>query len=110
MRRLVVALCVLSVASTARAHPLSFGVLDVDERSDGAYYFDFRYSGTEAALRDAELVLPPACHPTSPPTIVPLDNGVRRREHVRCARGLAARAVPPPARPSPRSASPHGAR
>ncbi|UJR79223.1 HupE/UreJ family protein [Sandaracinus amylolyticus] len=59
--RAAIVIAILAVGSTAHAHPLSFGVLDVREDARGEVDVSFRFSGTEARTTGAEVVMPPRC-------------------------------------------------
>lgn len=94
MRRALAALLlagvVLGAAGTARAHPLRFGALTVEEEPGGAAVARLRFSGTERRPDGADIVVPPSCVDRAPPTAVPIRYGVERERRLRCPPGALA--------------------
>ncbi len=78
---------VLLFPSLGNAHPLSFGVLQIDALSETEFVLQLRYSGDESAPTSASLVFPDACQ-AGAPSRQPTRNGVRLRVPVRCEDGL----------------------
>lgn len=88
----VVLLGVLSMASMAAAHPLSFGVMRLDERADGSFDLELRFSGDEDAPTAGAPRIDPRCR-LDRPIDVPLDYGVQVRGILRCEGGLVGKAI-----------------
>lgn len=91
MKRNLVACIALAsafAASPARAHPMEFGVMSVEEQRAGLYDFELRFSGGEDAPSAAAPWFGSGCSIVEALQI-PLDWGIHVRGTVRCPRGLA---------------------
>lgn len=85
MKAGVLFLALMAVASSATAHPLSFGVLEVRSEGGGRYALSWRFSGTEQRARGVGPVLPARCRAVGGQRIEALDDGGEaRRWRVDC--------------------------
>ena len=90
MRRplaLAVLIGLMCAASPAAAHPMEFGVMSLDERTDGRFEFEFRFSGGEDSPMSGSPWIDSGCLLDSP-IEVPLDWGVHIRGILSCTGGL----------------------
>jgi len=89
VRRLVaVAALWLALPSAASAHPVGFGVLQLEERGGGEWDVLLRVSGSRDRAASIEAVLPEACEAVAPLTWEIAPRGVDRRYRVRCPEPL----------------------
>ena len=85
-------LCALP--STARAHPLSVALLDLDARDDGTVTLTWNLTGPAWLLDRATPVLPAHCLDRAPPLRERLADGVSLHRTLTCgARGLSGATV-----------------
>lgn len=84
------ALIALLASSSASAHPLSFGLLELREEEHGRVRVTWRFSGTEDNATGAAPSLPPWCTEITPRASESLPEGVAHRVTLDCgARGIA---------------------
>lgn len=87
MRRLAPvagALLIVCVPSAASAHPVGFGVLQLEERDAGEWDVLLRVSGSRERAEAVEAMLPPSCAEVAPAVWEQAARGVDRRFRVRC--------------------------
>lgn len=85
-------LCGFGLVPIAHAHPLSFGVMTLDERGDGRFDLELRFSGDEDAPMAGAPRIDPACRLENP-IDVPLDYGVQVRGLLACEGGLVGKVI-----------------
>ncbi len=78
------ALAWLALPSLASAHPVGFGVLQLEARADGDWDVLLRVSGSRERAEAVEAVLPEGCEETSPPTWEEGTRGFDRRFVAHC--------------------------
>ncbi len=84
MRALVLVALGLALPSTAAAHPVGFGVLQLEEKDDGRWDVLLRVSGTRERAESVEAILPADCEEVAPVVWERAARGVDRRFTVRC--------------------------
>ena len=88
MKRLLAALAVLGPTAVAMAHPIQFGVADVDELGGGEVQLSLRFSGSEASPTPELALVLDGCEPLGPVRVEEDPPGNRRTQRVRCAGSL----------------------
>ena len=88
MKRLLAALAVLGPTAVATAHPIQFGVADVDELGGGEVQLSLRFSGSEASPTPELALVLDGCEPLGPVRVEEDPPGNRRTQRVRCAGSL----------------------